>query len=370
MDAQALARPFQLTPSQSHPFLTLGDYFEAIRTVVLRQDGKAWRAALQQKSPKKTGEATPIDRLRIRSEKHGALYHIARVDVFVGKDVLTFAVSVALSETARKCLKREDRILNELRQSHPYHYLPAVYSREDLTWRAPGGARETFTILLSEWFEGFYEWHIARDPRTGNQGVKIWDSVRQNPLLTPDETYQLFKEVSKILTLYYDPETFRQIYPWHHAAGDFVVSHQGGTIQARLITARKYHSIMHVFSSGAVDPIIATVYFFLNLTIRTRLDRVEGIGDTVWVEDTAVEATIRGFADALQRMQAQGRFTLCAVADLMALLRSFGIPELKTLFQSLCGLYMDGDAEEYAVIQAHLNPHVRDVYQALRSYPG
>ncbi len=41
-----LARPFLITPSEHHPFLTLGDYFEAIRAFILKDQGKRCRESL------------------------------------------------------------------------------------------------------------------------------------------------------------------------------------------------------------------------------------------------------------------------------------------------------------------------------------
>jgi len=35
-----LARPFLITPSEHHPFLTLEDYFNTIREFVLKDQGK------------------------------------------------------------------------------------------------------------------------------------------------------------------------------------------------------------------------------------------------------------------------------------------------------------------------------------------
>jgi hypothetical protein len=37
VDSQTLDRPFLLSPTESHPFLTLRDYFDAIRQFVLQR---------------------------------------------------------------------------------------------------------------------------------------------------------------------------------------------------------------------------------------------------------------------------------------------------------------------------------------------
>jgi hypothetical protein len=43
----------------------------------------------------------------------------------------------------------------------------------------------------------------------------------------------------------------------------------------------------------------ALLLFLLNLSIRMRLDRRDGIGDVVWADDVAVAATVTGFFKGL-----------------------------------------------------------------------
>ena len=43
----------------------------------------------------------------------------------------------------------------------------------------------------------------------------------------------------------------------------------------------------------------ALLLFFLGLSIRMRLDRVDGVGDIVWADRLAVAATLEGFFEGL-----------------------------------------------------------------------
>jgi hypothetical protein len=147
-----------------------------------------------------------------------------------------------------------------------------------------------------------------------------------------------------------------------------VVNTRDNTIEVRLVTVRKYQSIMDAFSTDAVDPLIAIVYFFLNLTIRMRLDRLDGVKDVVWMGDTAVSAAAEGFFEAIGHMVRQEKFTLCTVEFLVSLLRAFAPEELKGLFQSLSILYEEGDPEEYALIHTQLDQHVSVLWKALQAF--
>ncbi|MBU1904993.1 MAG: hypothetical protein KJ573_15555, partial [Proteobacteria bacterium] len=71
-----LSLPFKITPSEQHPFLTLGDYFEAIKRFILIDQGKPLVRILKESFSNRIDFNT-IERILIRSEKHGVLYHLA-----------------------------------------------------------------------------------------------------------------------------------------------------------------------------------------------------------------------------------------------------------------------------------------------------
>ena len=68
-----------------------------------------------------------------------------------------------------------------------------------------------------------------------------------------------------------------------------------------MITVRKY---LPMFKNQAPDESLimqALLVFFLNLSVRMRLDRMDGVGEIVWSDDFAVEATVKGFFQGLSR---------------------------------------------------------------------
>jgi hypothetical protein len=44
--AEFLEQPFLLSPTEKHPFLSLGDYFKAIQKMLLQDNGRALNTAL------------------------------------------------------------------------------------------------------------------------------------------------------------------------------------------------------------------------------------------------------------------------------------------------------------------------------------
>ena len=66
----------------------------------------------------------------------------------------------------------------------------------------------------------------------------VWDGAATPTLLRESTNGILLRQAAMILTACYDPVTTEQIFPWHHAAGDFVIRCDKDTLSVRLITAR------------------------------------------------------------------------------------------------------------------------------------
>jgi len=362
-----LARPFLITPSEHHPFLTLGDYFNAIREFILKDQGKRLAYILKKRLNRRI-DSDSIQKILIRSEKHGALYHLASVEIFVDDKVIKFALSTAISAKGKGWLTREYEMLNLLNSSLKLPYLPNVHLKGEIQCQAGNGKHETLSMLLSEWFEDYHEWHLSIDKNDNNQKICIWDLQNGNRYAFKEEAFEIFRQASKILTLYYDTKDFNQIYPWHHAAGDFIVKTRDSSIDVRLTTVREYQSIMNYVSEETAKPMTAIVYFFLHLTIRMRLDKLDGVGETVWAGDFCVNAITEGFFDAISIMKAEGRYTLGRAENLLSLLKSFGEEEIRGLFHPLHDWYREGDPAEFPVIQANLRRHVNFLYHALQDF--
>jgi len=362
-----LARPFLITPSEAHPFLTLGNYFESIKAFILKDQAKPLISALKERLRKDTN-LDDIREILIRSEKHGALYHLASVEILVSGQRIKLTISTSVSKKGEKWLTREYDILRHLNHSLGLPYLPNIYFKGKIEYQVDNRKHETLAMFLAEWFEDYHEWHLSVDETDKEQKICIWDLKNGNRYASKEEAFEIFRQTSKILTLYYDTLNFNQIYPWHHAAGDFIVRTGDGRIDVKLTTARKYESIMPYFSEDAVNPMIAIIYFFLNLTIKIRLDKLDGVGETGWANDFAVDAAAEGFFEALGIMKSAGRYHLGQVEELLSLLKSFNKEEFERLFQSLYSLYQEDDPSDFTVIQANLKTHIRQVYTVLHEF--
>ena len=110
---------------------------------------------------------------------------------------------------------------------------------------------------------------------------------------------RLHQEAARILSRHYNPLTFEQIFPWHHAAGDFVVRIDAPELAVRLVTVRQYaplfaHCVADAGPAPAADGLAGLLLFLANLSLRTRVDRLDGVGDVVLAEASVIGPTIAG----------------------------------------------------------------------------
>lgn len=352
-------------------------YFHSIKDFLSKDEFKP----LLSKISKELGEELQfkdIFEIIIRTEKHGVLYHPASVELILKDSRLKFGLNVAVSDTGRYWLKEEFGVLNKLHAKFALPYLPKVYSY---------GEFNTMSFLLEEWFEGYHEFHISRD-EDGTQKLKLWDFDKGYKYLTSEQSFEIYKKASQILTLYYDLEDFSQVLAWHHAAGDFVVKippspplPKGGLggfmrprklsaekIDIRLTTARQYEPFIGFIDSNALNPILALCYFFLNLTVKMRLDKIDGLGEVVWADDTCIESTLIGFFEAMQtKGNLKPYLNLAKAEDFLSLLQSFTQEELKTIIISLTDQYRD--TSDYPVIMSNIDDHIDKLCITLQNLP-
>ena len=206
--------------------LRYGPYLKAVRHLLVKDNcQKILEAVCSQLNQIVTAEE--VEFIEIRTEKHGAWYHVARVDVSVAGQKVLFAVNVAVAPEVRPQLEKEYRFLDRLNNRYHYGLLPNVYFKGAGRYSARSGPIRWLHMFVAEWFKGFHEFHLHRDDAARANRMLLWDMDRGSRYLPKRQCLELYRQAAKILTLYYDWNTSKQIYPWHHAAGDFVLKLEG-----------------------------------------------------------------------------------------------------------------------------------------------
>jgi hypothetical protein len=342
--------------------ISYGDYFSAVRDFLQRNEFQLLTDALSRRANRQI-ELKDIKEIQIHLEKHGAFYHPSRIET-VGEGLkIPLVLNVALSKTGRECINKEFEILKTLNTRFGCAYLPEVYGRGDIYTKD----NLKVGMFLGEWFEGYNEFHISFNNSDAKKKIRVWDPVQGPVFLTLEQTRQLYCQAALILTSYYDLETFEQILPWSHGAGDFVLKLVEGRIKLRLVSARGYTSLIKDKNRDPQSILEALLVFLLNLTIRMRLDRIDGTGDVVWSDDFAVEETISGLFQGLALKPPIPLFADPLDVCFKGYLSFWAEKELYDLAETIVNLY-DSGSPDVPVMRKNLKAHVK-ILSAVKNDP-
>ena len=351
-------------PANDHP-VSYKDYFQTARSFLQRNTYAVLTQAVAARL-KRTVKPEEIKEVHICLEKHGQFYHPSRVEVVGRKFTSVFVLNVAVSETGKMWLVTEFDTIRKLNKDFAGDYLPAVYAWGEVAVKGKGVSMPMF---LGEWFKGFNEFHLSWDPEGAQHRIVVWDYRRGDFFLSSAQAVNLFRQAAYILTFYYNPDTFEQIFSWHHAAGDFVVKLEKGRMNVRLITARQYLKLFSHSEGGkkkAAFAIKALLIFFLQLSIRMRLDRLDGTGPVVWLGQEALAGTVKGFFEALKHKRALHGLPVAVTDGLKAYLYTLTDNELLGLLCDIAATYSPA-SPDLQTVQSHLEQHAADLYREIHT---
>ena len=341
-------------------------YFRAAQTFIEANSFEVMTLALSRQLGCDV-QAPEIEEIRICLEKHGAFYHPARIETTVGQQQLSFVLNVAISETGRRFIEKEFHLLNRLNAEQPSHDLPQVYG----FGRTAGSNDQNYAMFLGEWFNGYHEFHVSIDPVDQKPKIMVWDDAHGRFFLSTEQTKTLYAQASKILTGYYNLESCEQILSWHHAAGDFVVRAENGELELKLISVRQYAALFKSakdLTSARNDSELmlqALLIFFLNLSIHTRLDRLDGIGEMAWSDSIAVEASLIGILEALSMKPDVPSFPDSPLACFIAYLSSCTERDLIDLTEAIINRF-NPQMPGLAVVKNNMHTHVETLHTAIQ----
>jgi hypothetical protein len=342
---------------------SFGEYFCAARDFLMQNDYENLESAIvrQTSCPVRMEE---IEIVQIHIEKHGEFYHPSRIKVTSEKLEISFVLNVGISKAGRDLVPKEFEMLDRLNRKISPAYIPGVYACGEVI------AKDGFKIqmFLGEWFEGFQEFHVSFDETAGEFGICVWDPDQGAFFLTLEQKKKMYRQAASMLTHYYDVETFEQIFPWHHAAGDFVLRLLSEHIELRLVTVRGYTSLIKTNGGDAGSILESLLVFLLNLSIQMRLDRIDGTGDVMWSEAVAVEETIHGFFQALALKSPVGTFSEPLKECFFSYLSRWTRSELYDLSRAIVNLY-NPLSPDVPVVKHNLKAHVAVFFDVVHSLP-
>ncbi|WP_144682142.1 hypothetical protein [Desulfobotulus alkaliphilus] len=300
-----------------------------------------------------------IEKIHIVLEKHGAFYHPCRV-LINERAGQPLVVNGAVSEAGIRTMATEIKALGKLKNK-AVRGIPEVYFSGE--GELEGGKRASF--FSAPWFEGFCEFHWS-GLKNGSLEMQVWQDDGSRSALQEKEVSDLFRQAASILTQAYDFNTFDQIFPWHHAAGDFVVCPDSDRLDVRLITVRQYTSLISMDSEEAdlSDKLEGLFHFLWNMLLRMRLDRSDGVGELVWAPDYVLAPCIAGFFEGLSEKYPDSKEMAMVREALPEIVRSMGRDHLFSAHGDLLSAY-NPMAPEIVLIKKNLRVHSDGVFEAI-----
>jgi hypothetical protein len=336
-------------------------YFEAIKGVMTGAN----YALLLEAARSQSGTSLTLSEIKgieIYAEKHGNWYHPAKMVLRTADGATAFVMNIALHERGRAAMVEEVKALEYLGSKYAYPWIPRLHAFR------PSGTEEgekEVSLFLADWFEGYHEFHLSGDQDAGKPKLILWDGEAVPTYLSACQAGEVYRLMAGILTAYYDPLTYEQIFPWHQGAGDFVARVNGGKVDVRLISVRRYGALADPADMGPAE---ALLFFFLNLSIRIRLDRLDGIGELSWVGEDCLPLTWQGFLEELGNKEKKDIMPAGAVEICREEWSRISEEDLVERFLALLGSY-DPGAPDHRVIEKNLASHLCRVYDLLKGKP-
>ena len=336
-----------------------GDYFRAVSAFLLKGESRR----LLRAAADRLGRAVRPEDLgpvSVFLEKHGAFYHPARVRFSCAGDPVSLVVNVAASAAGRSAFDGEVCALGRLAERSE-GAVPKIYAAD----RIDLDDGPSLCLFLGQWFEGFHEFHLSRDPSAaGRLGVRIWNPDTGPHFPAEEPARQIYREAARILTDLYDPVSLDQVLGWHHGAGDFVVRlHPAGRVEVRLITVRNYAPLVAVEAEGPQAVVEGLVLFSLGMTLAMRLDRLDGVAETVWADDWVLESAMEGLYRGLTAKEAKGDFPAGFAAGFFRYLVRYPEKDLADMARRLADRYPEASSNR-TLVRSGAADHIR-VFQLL-----
>ncbi|MFC1876281.1 hypothetical protein ACFL2E_03270 [Thermodesulfobacteriota bacterium] len=341
----------QIKPAEGTA-ITYAEYFKAVTEFLSAQSYetvcKAASSILNRKIPSEA-----LKEIRIYLEKHGEFYHPARVVTTVDEKRVVFALNVAVSNVGKEYMEGEYRNLNRLHKIYLFDFIPKVYEYGCVQIDDNRQVR----MFLGEWFEGYHEFHVSEKGDHHTSRIAVWDTENGSFFLSKEQATKLYEKATTILTAYYNLETYEQVFSWHHAAGDFVVNMDTAEPRVKLITVRRYERLLKKTDDDIATIANALLLFLLNVSIRMRIDRIDGVGEISWIDDFAMEGILKGFFKGLRLATMKAAIPDTFVDAFKAFLNGIPDKEFFDLFHAIMGR-MSALNPDRVVVKSHLKNHI------------
>jgi hypothetical protein len=339
--------------------MTYGDYFSAAHHFLAQNNLALLCGAIGHRMGRPIS-AADLEQVAVYLVKHGAFYHPSHIKVQACSRWWPFVLNVAVSSNGQELLDREFYNLNRLTRELDAPFWPLVFGQG--YGQADDGRR--LPMFLGQWLDRYYEFHLTAVSDQGHPQVVLWDVDRGRRILTARQVEDLLRQTAHILAYAYNPLTFEAILNWHHAAGDFVVNLAEDALSARLITVRKYAPIIEIAEPDVAAVLEALLIYLVDISLRLRLDRLDGIDQMACYPCAVIPAICQGFLQGLHSAAALRGLPEDFALTVKRFFALHDSPKLMPIAHSVVMKHAP-DADEHPLLQAAVQDHVSELAKAL-----
>ncbi|MDA3787426.1 MAG: hypothetical protein PF503_02865 [Desulfobacula sp.] len=343
------------TRHSSNSSFTTGDYYLTACKFLSKDNFSILQKALGSFF-NSTVHMDQITTVKVFLEKHGAFYHPLKIQVALNNsETSSFVMNGAVSSRGLLLMENEYDLLLKINQMYSKCYLPQIYGFDFVEID-----KGRVGLFLGQWFDDYQEFHVTDDQ--DKRQIAIWESNGSCHYIDLSHGFKIYQEISRILTYYYNLETFEQISSWHNAAGDFIVNMKDDKLDIRMITVREYSPLTQL-GAGKDDQkrylLPSLLFFFLDLTIRIRFDRLNGTGKTIMIDIAVLNSVVKGFLSALD--EKSGIYDYGNLREhFIEFFLHFDLGQIFEIMEN--GIeFSSSDPREILLIKENLNAHCRQL---------
>ncbi len=363
-----LSGKYDSSSRESTSQFLIKDYFEAAKFFIQQHDYKLLKKGLKF-NLKQDIVFSDICHIDISLEKHGAFYHPAKISVDLNNGrILFFVLNTAVSDAGLALIENEYNTMSRLNKNNAESLIPRVFGMGKINTKKGCAA-----FFLAEWFNDFHEFHVTSSSTDSFDEKKLglWKSNGTISKISFPDYFIIYEKASEILTKFYNPENFEQIFPWHHAAGDFVVKRTGSGFDVRLITVRNYGALFGEVpdseESGSMEEdnellLHGLLFFYLNLSVRMRIDRIDGTGNYCLIDSKVISSVLKGFLRGLSKKHLPGGTKKNTGEVFLQFAGQFSFDEFHEMLVMIVNSY-DENAPETAIIKENLHEHSKLLFK-------
>lgn len=353
-------RPFSQASAIKH--ITYREYMDFIKNFMISR----WDDLVGALERRFNEKMISLSEINIAAEKKGGDYHPASIRFIANGKKVSLVANVALTSRGRSRLMQDFVLLKHFYETGKGMFLPEPFLASTTQEQKAAELNDSMILFIGEWFEDFHEFHLTRLNDNGEVSVVVWDMDNGLRLLSVDESRGIYRRVAYILTSYFDFTDYREIFPWHHAAGDFAVR-IGADMDVKLVTVRQYVPRIVSEKDFKLDLYEAMLLFLCNLSMRNRIDRLDGVGDMAWAPVSILHATVEGFLESLESRQMSGETGEGFYEGFLSICRKLDLIAWTQLFDGTLESF-NSEAPDFGVIEENLPEHILEVYQLFQDH--